>query len=368
MNHDPGDPVVLTLDAGGTNFTFSAMQADKRITDHLTLPAEAKNLERSLANLFEGFERIGREAGGEFSAISFSFPGPADYSKGVIDNVGNLPAYSGGVPLAEILKQRFNVPVFIRNDGDLFAYGEAMGGLLPEVNRKLVQSGSDRQYRNLIGLTLGTGFGGGMVIDGRLLQGDNSLSGEVWLLPHGLEPGLNAEEGISIRAITNCYVELASDSRASQQTPFDIAQIAFGETDGDEGAARKAFARFGESLGAAIATVVTLFDGMVVIGGGLSAAHRLFMPAALSYVSRTFSNDPGSPPRLIQGVFDLTDEDSSASFLDESSLSSDRGKKVSGVPCTPLSERKIPIGISSLGTSRAVSLGAYMVAKEYLSN
>lgn len=312
-------PTVLTLDAGGTNFTFAAVQASKLVAGPYTLPAEAHDLERSLANLFKGFEHVAAAANRPLSAISFAFPGPADYRNGVIDNVGNLPAYAGGVPLADILQNRFNVPVYINNDGDLFAYGEAVGGLLPKINQRLAQCGSSRCYRNLIGLTLGTGFGGGIVVDGRLLRGDNSLAAEVWLLRHGGDTELNAEEGISIRAIVNAYAELTDDRHPKQMTPQDIAGIATHELAGDQKAAVVAFEQFGRNLGEAIATLITLVDGVVVIGGGIAAAHRLFMPTVLEVVNGPFSRRRHGPSRLLQYVYDLTEHSSCNAFFSEGS-------------------------------------------------
>ena len=68
----------------------------------------------------------------------------------------------------------FKIPVFIDNDGSLYAYGEALAGYLPMLNKKIRDAGGIKQYKNLVGLTLGTGFGGGIVIRGQLMTGDNS--------------------------------------------------------------------------------------------------------------------------------------------------------------------------------------------------
>ena len=78
-----------------------------------------------------------------------------------------------------MLEEIFGIPVFINNDGDLFAYGEAISGFLPYINGLLEQAGSTKRYRNLVGLTFGTGFGCGIVTGGKLLSGDNSIAGEV---------------------------------------------------------------------------------------------------------------------------------------------------------------------------------------------
>ena len=140
-------------------------------------------------------------------AISFAFPGPADYPAGIIGDLGNLPGFRGGVALGPMLEDRFQIPVFINNDGDLFVYGEAIAGFLPYVNGLLEKAGSPKRYKNLFGVTLGTGFGGGIVRNGELFIGDNSMAGEVWLLRNKLDPAMNAEEGASIRAVRRVFAE-----------------------------------------------------------------------------------------------------------------------------------------------------------------
>lgn len=349
-------PLVLTLDAGGTNFSFAALRDGQRVAGPYVLPSEANDLKRSLANLYAGFERVAAEAGGGPSAISFAFPGPADYANGVIYNIGNLPAYADGVPLADLLSERFGVPVLINNDGDLFALGEAAFGRLPEINRQLEESGSDRRYRNLIGLTLGTGFGGGIVIDGQLLRGDNGMSGEVWLLRHGFRPGVSAEEGVSIRAVTRAYSESADDVEARRRTPSDIAKIATGELAGDAGAARQAYAQLGQALGDAIANLVTVIDGVVVIGGGLSKSHPLYMPALLKVVGGAFSEAPDAQRRLVQVVYNLESESESAAFFAPDPFPAD-GKRAARQP-------RSAVAVSKLGANEAVGYGAYALAMQ----
>src|SRR6056297_3560789 len=173
--------IVLTLDAGGTNFVFAAIQGGKQVVDDVRLDANADNLERCIQTMKDGFHQVLQKLKESPVAISFAFPGPADYPNGIIGDLNNLPAFRGGVPLKSILENAFKLPVYINNDGDLYAYGEALGGILPEINQKLEAAGSPKRYHNLVGLTLGTGFGGGLVRNGELFIGDNSTAAEVWL-------------------------------------------------------------------------------------------------------------------------------------------------------------------------------------------
>jgi glucokinase len=242
------------------------------------LPAAPTDLDACLDQIIEGFRRVRALLPASPAAISFAFPGPADYPAGVVFNENNLPAFRGGVALGPMLEDVFGIPVFLNNDGDLFAYGEAMSGFLPEVNRALAAAGSPKRYANLLGITLGTGLGGGIVRGGELFIGDNSMAGEVWLLRNKLEPDFNAEEGASIRAVRRVYGELAGIAFEDTPEPREIFEIGMGRAPGHQDAAREAFRRMGEVAGDAIAQALTLVDGLVVIGAGFLARRRCSCP------------------------------------------------------------------------------------------
>ncbi len=160
--------IVLTLDAGGTNMVFAAMKGGEYYGETFTLPSNAHDLDLCLQTMVLGFKTIMAKLGEEKPvAISFAFPGPADYPNGIIGGfLPNFPSFRDGVALGPYLSKMFGVPVFINNDGDLYAYGEALGGALPEINAKLEEYGSAKRYHNLIGYTFGTGFVLGSVFNG----------------------------------------------------------------------------------------------------------------------------------------------------------------------------------------------------------
>jgi glucokinase len=359
--HIATDPrVVLTLDAGGTNFSFSAMRSGQPIGDPVTLPAEPHDLDASLRNLIAGFQALVDQIGQAPAAISFAFPGPADYPNGVTFNVGNLPAYGGGVAVGPLLEERFGVPVFLNNDGDLFTYGEAIAGLLPEINGALEAAGSAKRYRNLIGLTLGTGLGGGIVVDGRLLTGDNSAGGEFWLLRNKVQHDCFAEEGACIRAVRSVYAEAAGVA-AGALAPKDIYDIATGATPGDRHAARRAFETLGEVVGDVLANVLTLIDGLAVIGGGLAGAAPLFLPRVMAELNGTIASyQGGKTNRLIQTAYDLEVPGQRAAFLRGEAREIAVPGSIRTVVTDP--SKRVGVGISKLGTSRAVGVGAYAFA------
>ena len=127
--------IVMTLDANSAVLVFGAMQGGEFIVEPITLEAHSENLELCLANMVKGFRMIKDQLDRQPAAISFAFPGPADYPNGIIHGyLLNFPSFREGVALGPYLRKKFGIPVYINNDGDLFAYGEALGGTLPDIN------------------------------------------------------------------------------------------------------------------------------------------------------------------------------------------------------------------------------------------
>ena len=285
--------VVLTLDAGGTNFVFSAIQGNSQIIAPISFPSVSDNLDKCLANLLTGFDTVMKKLETLPVAISFAFPGPADYRNGVIGgNLPNFPSFRNGVALGPFLQHHYGIPVFIENDGNLFAYGEALSGALPMVNQQLSISGNTREYKNLLGITLGTGFGAGVVINNCLLNGDNGCGGDVWLMRNKKYPDMLAEESVSIRAVRRVYRELTGED-TDVLAPKDIFDIAEGIRAGNREAAIKCFEELGEMAGAAIVCALNIVDGIVVIGGGVSGASKYILPAMIREMMRSISTFAG---------------------------------------------------------------------------
>ena len=363
IENDPR--VVLTLDAGGTNFRFSAMRSGKPVVSGVHFPSYGDQLELCLGNMIRGFEEVRRQCPEPPVAISFAFPGPADYPNGIIGDLGNLPGFRGGVPLGPMLQEKFGIPVFLNNDGDLFAYGEAIGGILPQINARLEEAGSPKRFKNLFGMTLGTGLGGGIVRDGRLFVGDNSVAAEVWTLRHKLEPTMNAEEGACIRAVRRAYSEATGIPITETPEPKDIFAISRGESEGDQAAAKRAFESIGEIAGDVMATALTLIDGIGVIGGGVSGAWPAFLPSLIAEMNSNFTGPGGNTfRRMPTRAFNLEDEEDLGLFLKGDS-------REIGIPGSDLKVlydplQRVGVGVSRLGTSEAIGLGAYAFALQQL--
>ena len=351
---------VITLDAGGTNFVFGAMRSNKFIVEPITMPSNADDLDRCLATLVSGFEQVIAKLDSKPVAISFAFPGPADYPNGIIGGyLPNFPSFRDGVALGPFLQEKFGIPVYINNDADLYAYGEALAGALPEVNERLKAAGSNKQYKNLLGYTFGTGFGMGFVRNGELNLGDNSCV-ETFCLRHKHYPDVMVEEGVAVRAVKRVYKELSGIDDPSLE-PKDIYDIAEGKREGDKEAAAKAFATMGEVAGDAMATAVTIVDGLIVIGGGITAAGKYLKPAILEEMRseiKTLGDDTLN--RVQMKVYDLDNDEEFADFA----RGEQRTIKVYGtdkeVSYDP--QKRIGVMFSKIGASTAISLGAYAFA------
>ena len=343
------EPLILTLDAGGTNFVFNGIKGGALVLHAgVVLPAESRNLKRSLDNLVRGFREVcERTRGlGPPAAASFAFPGPADYRAGVIGPLENMPAYGGAVPLAATLRDALGLPVFVNNDGDLFAYGAARHGELRELNGALEARGSPRRLTSLAGMTLGTGWGCGFVADGVMFTGSSSTGMEIGACPY--VDGRAIEETASAGGL----VRLFREELGAVPFPFDadepglpqrIAALARGKRAAAVPAAERAFRRLGEALAFGLNWTIGLLDpDLVVLGGGLAGAWGLGAPHALAHAR---SAHVSGRARGYKRLFDLGDEAEREEFLrDETAVM--QGKKTG-------------IARSRLATDEAIMRGAY---------
>ena len=357
--------VILTLDAGGTNFVFSAIKGNREIVSPIRKPSNANNLDSCLDTVVAGFEEVKGKISEPVAGISFAFPGPADYKNGIIGDLPNFPAFKGGVPLGPLLEDHFRIPVYINNDGNLFAYGEALAGFLPWLNGQLKMASNTKQFRNLVGFTLGTGFGSGIVLGENMVLGHSTSGAEIHNTLNPFNSEWNAEETVSTRAIQRVYAEQNASPFTDSLMPGDIYKIAKGEREGNSEAAMESFRAYGKSLGGSIANTLSFFDGIVVLGGGITAAWDLFSPAMFEEINRPYVNFHGLPsPRLSYGVCNFEDPGSLREFA------SLKGKELeirgSGRTVSYDADPRTGVGRSRMGASTAIALGAYAFALQQL--
>ncbi len=355
--------IVMTLDAGRTKFVFSAIQANQPIVAPISYPTNPENLEQCLMTIVKGFKEVQAHLPSPAVALSFAFPGPAHYPLGIIGDVPNYPCFRGGVALGAFLEREFDLPVFINNDGDLFAYGEALAGALPSINARLKAAGSSKRYRNLVGVIIGTGFGAGVVVNKQLVTGDNSDGGNLWCNRNKRHQCKIVEDSVSIRGVQRVYRELSGDN--GLHTHQDIYEIAEGLKTGDKASAIEAFRELGEVAGDAIAHASNLIDGIVVIGGQLSIAHKYIIDSIVNEMScKTSTFEGHCLTRMTVKVVDLVNN------FDE---------LLKEQPCRikiPMSQDYIEynaqklsgVYLSDIGKANAIAIGAYNFALEKIDS
>ena len=223
-----------------------------------------------------------------------------------------------------------------------------------------------KRYRTLLGYTFGTGFGFGFVTNGELHTGDNSCI-ETFCLRHKHMPNIMVEDGVAVRAVKRVYKEESGIDDPSLQ-PKDIFDIAEGTREGNRAAAIGSFAEFGRATGDAFASVASLLDGLIVVGGGLTGARKYIMPSVMAEMRSTLSQlaEGERTDRMPVAVYELDDEVQFERFA----RGQQRELKVYGSDRTVSydPEKRIGIIFSKLGASRAVSLGAYAFALNELDS
>lgn len=273
---------MLGVDVGGTKVAVAALEGGEAAhgVEHPTELSSAQAL-------LDGIEAAVREvaqAAGEPEAVGVGVPSQVEFSTGTVLASVNIPLE--GVGLRNALGERFGVPVYVDNDANCAALAEAQ--LVP-----------DPPARHLVMLTLGTGVGGGVIIDGRIFRGSGGLGGELGHVvldgdaqDEELTPGefprpgslewFCSGSGLEREATRRGRLEpdgglgrvLAERGRVSGREAVALAQ------DGDTGALAL-FEWHGTWLGRGIASMINSFEPRhLVIGGGLSRAADLFLGAA----------------------------------------------------------------------------------------
>jgi glucokinase len=271
----------LGIDVGGTKVEVAAL-VDSTAVDPLQAPTALDSTEA----LLEGIEQLAQQVidkHGAPEAIGVGVPSQIDFATGTVISSVNIPLE--GVPLRDELERRFSVPVYVDNDANVAALAEA-------------ERVEDGPAQHLVMLTLGTGVGGGIIIDGRIFRGATGLGaelGHVVLNAHGPEcPGKCPNRGCLEAYCSGTALGRAATSFASGHPDSALAQAADDEGHvsgvhvvelarrGDD-AARRLLTDLGTWLGVGIASFVNVFEPeLLVIGGGLSVAADLFLDTAIS--------------------------------------------------------------------------------------
>ena len=292
---------VLAADLGGTNLRIAAVDGEGNVVHRSRVSTPASKSREDIAVCIGDLALQCVEAlGPESRPAAFCVTAPAIISAkdGTIFSSPNLPDLNG-FDLAGVLEQRLGLPVVLENDANAAAVGESWKG---------ASKGAD----NSICVTLGTGVGGGLIIDGRLVRGADGTAGEVGHItvePNGYECGCGnfgcVEQYSSATAITHITALLKADfpqsSLANVEHPSPVEVFDAGKN-GDP-LALEVFRQVGTYLGVALAGLVNVLNPeVIVIGGGVSASWDLFIEYTREQIKKRAFRQPGERVKLVRAA------------------------------------------------------------------
>lgn len=245
------------IDVGGTNIKYALMDEEANILDK----AEIETPKDSLALFIESIGQIYDKYKADVSGIAMSAPGRINCNTGFMFTGGAL-RYIENIPMADELKKRCPVNISIENDGKCAALAELWKGSMKDSQHGLV-------------LTLGTGIGGGVIANGKLLRGQNFASGELSSFPTTILPikdPINFWASINgTRGLTAVYEE-----RMKLEKNSINGRKFFEAVNNNEEVAVEVLEEFAQHFANAIFAIQTVLDTeKIAVGGGISSQDRL---------------------------------------------------------------------------------------------
>ncbi len=273
---------AIGIDFGGTTVKSAVVEAGQLIAHSEAIETQDyKDAESLIGEILRTIAAL-RAAHPEVAAVGVGLPGFVDSVNGIVHELTNVAGWDE-VPLRAMLAERSGLPAIIENDAKAMAYGEW-------------KYGAAQNGRHVVCVTLGTGVGGALILDGRLYKGAQLAAGEIGHAsidyrgvpgPYGGRGGLEEYVGnqqIAERAV-EYYRAAGREVTAEHCTPYDLQQAAVA---GDP-VALQLWEDVGTKLGAALASVVWLINpDTIVIGGGVAkAGELLFGPIRRTIAART---------------------------------------------------------------------------------
>ena len=233
----------IAIDLGGTNMRVGLTDG-ATVVDTVIEPCPAKESEEVVLNQLK--RQISQLMRPEVTGIGVGVPSVVDCEQGIVYNVANIPAWKE-VHLKEALEREFGVPTAVNNDANCFALG-------------VCRYGEGQGTNNMVGLTMGTGIGAGIIIDGKLYNGVNTGAGEIGSLPF-------KDADYEFYCSSRFFSELHGDTGVS----FGMRAQA-----GDK-EALAVWQEFGDNVGQLMKAVLfTYAPEAIIIGGGIASAFPLF--------------------------------------------------------------------------------------------
>lgn len=256
-------PYLVGLDVGGTKI-IAALIKNNKIEKRIKIPTESKKGKKIvLKNIEEAVREVWRK---NVKAIGVSFAGQIDQEKGIVVFSPNFSKDFKNVKIKKFLERKFKKPVKVENDTNCFALAESL-------------LGAGKNHKYVVGMTLGTGIGSGMVFEGKIFHGQDGIAGE-WghtsIVENGLTCSCKQVGHLEIYASGSAMVKLYKKFTGQQKDTFYIEKQAL---KGNKHA-KHVFRIMSESLGVGIANIINALNpSIVIIGGGLVRVKILWQPA-----------------------------------------------------------------------------------------
>lgn len=296
---------TVGVDFGGTNVKLGLVTDAGRVVGTERFSSKGFNGPgRFIDGVSLAIETLARSAGvtpAQLRGVGVGAPGPVDVEDGVVHSLVNVPGWRR-VPLRRLLERRLRCRCAVENDANLFLLGEW-------------HVGAAQGIRQAVGVTLGTGVGGALLINGELYRGTSGAAGEIGHMvvhPYGRRCGCGARGCLEAQVGTAAIVEMGRGAlrrntgglRAlfrKSQGPLTPALISEAAARGDP-AARQIWADVGRWLGLGLGSVVNLLNPeRIVIGGGVAHAWGWFYPGLIRALRAQAQRVAASAVRVVRG-------------------------------------------------------------------
>jgi len=281
----------IGVDLGGTNLRAAAVTRGGEIIRKIAGATDLKDgHDAVISDMVNSINALKQTCGdGMLAGVGIGVPGFIDMGKGVIMNSNNLPDFNG-YPVREEIENRLGTPIFLENDANAAALGEKWAG-------------AGRDVDDLILLTLGTGIGGGIVTDGKILHGFMGMAGEIGHItvnPTGNPCGCGnygcLEKHTSATAISAMARLIQLGDELTSKEVYEMAVAG-------EPRAKQIFQTVGGYLGIALATMINLFNfPLYLLSGGVLGAWDQFAPAMFAEVEKRSFTFRNSKTRIDKAV------------------------------------------------------------------
>lgn len=273
----------LSIDVGGTAIKYALMNEESTILSKGDIPTPKTNLNDFIQAIVDIYEKHK-----DVSGIAMSAPGRIDANRGYMFTGGALSHFIMECPLADLIQEKVKVPVTIDNDAKCAASAELWKGSLQNVSCGMV-------------LTIGTGIGGGVVVNGKVHRGFNFASGEVSGLPTTIQP---IKDPFNVWARINSTGNLTgSYARVKGLDPKEVnGKVFFDAINNQDVDAQKILEDFSESFAYGLFTIQTILDTeTIAIGGGVSA-QVILIETIKAKLENLFTNLTWAPQKMMKIV------------------------------------------------------------------